>query len=421
MALDNSPLLAEARLSLEHARVQHAQARHARFVPGLDVRNVWGPIPKRAAVYQGDVLTSPDTSFSFSNLRYFTDLELNIVQPLFTFGKLSGLSRAAHNAVLADEANLQKTEQEVQLKTRELYWGLVMGKELLVIVQKAREDVDKAETKVRDLLDEGSDEITQTDLYKLELFKYEVMKRQREAVVRYETAQSGLRVFLDLDDAVTLDLASEFIEPLDFRRDSLETYYNLALYHRPEVEQLRAGLNARRALLTVANSEFYPQFFVAGQIKYNYAKDVFDPNNPFVYNPTNFFRPGIVVGFRWNLNFVQVRDKSRLAYVEWKQLEQKESFLLDGIKVQVQTAYLQLNESETNLQDSGRALKASQNWLRSESMKWDIGTGEIKDLIDAYKANTAMESDHLQNIFKLNVAIAKLSQAVGRDLYKDQN
>jgi outer membrane protein TolC len=421
MALDNSPLLAEARLSLEHARVQHAQARHARFVPGLDVRNVWGPIPKRAAVYQGDVLTSPDTSFSFSNLRYFTDLELNIVQPLFTFGKLSGLSRAAHNAVLADEANLQKTEQEVQLKTRELYWGLVMGKELLVIVQKAREDVDKAETKVRDLLDEGSDEITQTDLYKLELFKYEVMKRQREAVVRYETAQSGLRVFLDLDDAVTLDLASEFIEPLDFRRDSLETYYNLALYHRPEVEQLRAGLNARRALLTVANSEFYPQFFVAGQIKYNYAKDVFDPNNPFVYNPTNFFRPGIVVGFRWNLNFVQVRDKSRLAYVEWKQLEQKESFLLDGIKVQVQTAYLQLNESETNLQDSGRALKASQNWLRSESMKWDIGTGEIKDLIDAYKANAAMESDHLQNIFKLNVAIAKLSQAVGRDLYKDQN
>jgi len=51
-------------------------------------------------------------------------------------------------------------------------------------------------------------------------------------------------------------------------------------------------------------------------------------------------------------------------------------------------------------------------------MTFDIGVGEVKDLIDAFKANGAMQAEHLQNIFKYNTAIAKLSKVIGRDLYE---
>ena len=421
MALEKSPFVEEALLTLDRSRARHAQASHARFVPGLNLRNVWGPIPKRAGAYRDGVLISPDTSFAFSNLSFFTDIEFNVVQPLFTFGKLTGMSRAAYNGVLADEANLEKTENDVQLKTRELYWGLLMGKELLLIAEKAQEDVKGAENKVRALLDEDSEEVNQTDLFKLELFKYEIKKRRRDAILKFETAQTGLRILLDLEDDVDFDLESDVIDAIDFDRDSLDVYYAIALNRRPELAQLQAGIQARKALMTVANSDYYPQFFVAGQIKYNYARNVFDPNNPFVYNPTNFFRPGIVVGFNWNLNFTQVRDRSRLAYVEFRQMQQKESLLLDGVKLEVQTAYLQLEQAEINMRDSEVALLAGLNWLRSETMKWDIGAGEVKDLIDAYKANATMETEHLQNVFKFNVAVAKLGKAIGKDLYINLN
>jgi outer membrane protein TolC len=291
-----------------------------------------------------------------------------------------------------------------------------MGKQLLLIANQAREDVKGAEDKVRDLLDEDSEEVNQTDLFKLELFKYEVKKRQREAILKYETAYTGLRILLDIADEVVFDLAAEEIEEVNFGRDSIDVYYGVALNHRPEVAQLNAGIQARKALLTVANSNFWPQFYVAGQIKYNYARGVFDPNNPFVYNPTNFFRPGIVVGLNWNLNFAQNRDRSRLAYVEYRQMEQRETLLLNSIKLEVQTAYMQLEQAEVNLRDSNIALRAGRNWLRSETMKWDIGAGEVKDLIDAYKASATMETEHLQNVFKYNVAVAKLGKAIGRDL-----
>ncbi|MCH8872570.1 TolC family protein [candidate division KSB1 bacterium] len=180
---------------------------------------------------------------------------------------------------------------------------------------------------------------------------------------------------------------------------------------------MRAGVGARRALIGVSKSDYYPQFFLGGQIKYNFAKDRFDPKGHFIYNPTNFFRPGIVVGLNWNLNFVQTRDRIRLAQAEYTKLSQKEEPLISGIKLEVKKAYLEVTQAGTNFRESRKALRASDNWLRSESMAWDIGLGEVKDLIDAFKANGSMQAAHLENIFKYNVALAKLSKASGNDLY----
>ena len=118
-----------------------------------------------------------------------------------------------------------------------------------------------------------------------------------------------------------------------------------------------------------------------------------------------------------NLNFLQTRDKIRVAQAEYLQLAQKEKLVLDGIKLEVKNAYLQLNQAEKNIRDSRKALKASDNWLRSVTMTFDIGVGEVKDLIDAFKANGAMQAEHFHNIFKFNVTLAKLSKAVGKDLY----
>ncbi|MCH6560425.1 TolC family protein, partial [candidate division KSB1 bacterium] len=119
----------------------------------------------------------------------------------------------------------------------------------------------------------------------------------------------------------------------------------------------------------------------------------------------------------WNLNFVQTRDRIRLAQAEYTKLSQKEEPLISGIKLEVKKAYLEVTQAGTNFRESRKALRASDNWLRSESMAWDIGVGEVKDLIDAFKANGSMQAAHLENIFKYNVALAKLSKASGNDLY----
>ncbi|MCH7681149.1 hypothetical protein IID10_17590, partial [candidate division KSB1 bacterium] len=48
-----------------------------------------------------------------------------------------------------------------------------------------------------------------------------------------------------------------------------------------------------------------------------------------------------------------------------------------------------------------------------------IGVGEVKELIDAFKASGTMQAAHLENIFKYNVALAELSKATGHDFYEN--
>ncbi|RMF61839.1 MAG: TolC family protein [Calditrichaeota bacterium] len=420
LALKNNQTIRDAELGLRISRAKGSQAAHAKILPKFDVRNIWGPSPRaRGFVTESGVVVSPDTSTGLSDLRYFTEVELNLVQPLLTFGKLSGISEAAHFGVQAEQANVERKQEDVLLQVRQLYWALVLGKELLAVVEDAQKELTKAENKIEELLDEGSDEVTQVDLFKLQIFKYDVNKNHREAQAKIDLTKSALKAVLGVDEDADLEVATEYLDPVPVVLDSLTTYLAIALQNRPELHQLRAGVNARRALVTVSKSDYYPQFFLAGQIKYNFAKDRFDPKNPFVYNPTNFFRPGIVLGVNLNLNFWQTRDKVLLAQAEYQQLQHKEVMLAQGIRLEVEKAYSEARQAETNMHDSRKALKASDNWLRSVTMTWDIGVGEVKELIDAFKENGKMQAEHFQNIFKFNTALAKLSRAIGRDLYRN--
>lgn len=419
LALKNSLSIQDAELGLNIAEAKLTQASNARFIPKFELRNIWGPSPPARGVLDptGSFVISADTSTGFSDLKYFTQLDIDLIQPIYTFGKLSGVASAARYGVEADEANLAGERENVRLQVRQLYWGLVLAKELLLVVEDAQKELVKAENKIQEKLDEGSEDVSQTDLFKLQIFRYEINKRHREAVDNIEITRAALKTSLGLKEGLDLELATDYLDPIQVSLDSSFVYQEMALQNRSELRRLRAGIQARSALVTVSRSDYFPQLFLGGQLKYNYAKDRFDPKNPFIYNPTNFFRPGVVVGASLNLNFLQTRDKVRVAEAEFLQLSQKEKLLIDGVKLEIQKTYLELQQSLLNMQDSEKALKATDNWLRSTTMTFDIGVGEVKELIDAFRANGAMQSEHLQNIFKYNVAIAKLSKSVGRDLY----
>jgi outer membrane protein TolC len=118
-----------------------------------------------------------------------------------------------------------------------------------------------------------------------------------------------------------------------------------------------------------------------------------------------------------NLNFWRTSSEVRVAHAELLQLAQQETQLIRGLELEARKTYVELRQAQLNMRDSERAARTGANWLRSATMTFDIGVGEVKDLIDAFKANTAIQAEHLQNVFNFNVALAKLSQVIGRDVY----
>lgn len=418
-ALARSPVLAEPRASLALARARLAQAAHAGTLPTFNFRQVVGFLPRaRGEFSPTGVLFSPDTSTGFSDLRLFTELEVNLLQPLFTFGKTAGPRRAAAHGVQAGEAGLDASRDEVRLQVRTLYWGLVLSEELRRIVEDARTETGKARNTIQKKLDAGSDEVGQNDLFKLDVFQYEVEKRFREAVEKTRVARSALQGSLGVDPAVVVVAPLDTtLAPLPVNLDSLDVYVALALRNRPDLAQLGEGVKARASLVQSSASDFYPQFFVAGQVKLNRATDRFDSNNPFVNNPTNFFRPTVLLGLTWNLNFFQARDRTRVARSEEATLAARVPLAEAGAELDVEKAYLAVTTARANVEQSGAALKSTGNWLRAEAQTFDMGVGEVKDFIDAFRANSTMRAEYAENVAKLNIALATLSKSVGRDLY----
>ncbi|GMR12941.1 MAG: TolC family protein [Gemmatimonadota bacterium] len=415
MVLDRSPLLAPAVAALGLSRAQETRVSRARFLPEFNLRNTWGVAPKlRGEFTEFGVLVSPDTMTGLSDLTWFTQVDLNIVQPLYTFGKIGSQMDAARFQVEASQAELSKTQAELVLQARRIYWGVVLGNELARVVTSVNDRVVEAEERLQERFDEGS--ATQNDMFKFRIFQYEVASQSREVEAGRAKARAGLRAVLRIPKNVPFRVEAEALEPVDVTLDSLATYVAAALTARPEVKQLQAGINARRSLVRAAEKASWPTLFVAGQIKFNAAPGRFDPRNPFVRNPTNFFRPGIVLGLDWDLNFFQNSDKTALQRYETAKLEAQVYPLELMIEQQVREAYVDAVRARADMRDGRRALRASENLLRAELQTFDIGLGGIEEVIDAFKANVGMTLAQFKNIATLNSRIAELSQRVGREI-----
>lgn len=417
-AMQQSPILAQNRAGIRVAEARQTQASHAGVLPTFTLRNTAGVLPRiRLAQTATGVFFSPDTSTGLSDLRPFNDLEVNFVQPIYTFGKIGGAVMAAKAGVEAGEEGLLAKEAEVKAQVRSLYWGLKLGDELLRVIEDARRQVDSAQVTVETKLDEGSDEVTQTDLFKIQVFRYEVEKRHREALQKTALARRALSSAIGLEADTPLVLVAAGYQSIAFEVDSLETYLSLAMRSRPELRQLDAGIRARSSLTSSVSSDYYPQLFVAGQFRWNRAMDRADPRNPFVVNQTNFSRLGAVLGLSWNLNFWQTRDRTRVAEFEQAMLETQKPAVEAGIRLEVEKAWRELRTASGNVRGSAEALKATDNWLRSEAQVFDLGVGVVKDFIDAFQANSTMRAEHAENIAAFNTALAALGKAIGRDLY----
>ncbi len=419
LALKNSPLIHDASQDIGKQQARLTRAHHAGILPKSELRNVWGPIPRQRGEFtEFGWLVSPDKDDELNEWRYFTQLEINLEQPIYAFGKYSSKTRAAKFDLEAAEAKLAQRQAETLLQVRQLYWGLVLGREIQHILEDAQQELQKAEDKLEEKLDAGDEDVSQTDLFKLDMFKYEINKRQREAEERVTMAKSTLAKAIGMQ-ADEFSIADEILEPVIADIDSLQAYIALALENRADLVQQHAKTSSRLAQVDAELSQKYPQFFVGAATKFNFAKDRFDPKNPFVVNSTNYFRPNPYFQVRQKLNFWHTKDDIRLARAEYEQASQETQKLEGEIRLEVAEVYAKLQRARAKIHQSRRALKASENWLRSTSMTFDIGVGNVKDLIDAYQANSAMKAEHVRNIFEFNTALAELSQATGVDLLAD--
>ena len=424
-ALEASPEVDRRQAQRQFATARSEEARANRFLTdvSLDVASSFAPGLTDFGDEASDVPEdlqylhpSRQNDWSIDALRPFGRLEIAARQPLWTWGELSGNIRAARHGVDVETARVDQKALEVAARAGEVYYNLLLTEALDRLADRTQEVVDRAKREIKRLLDEGDESVSQADLFQTRLTEEEVKRRVGEINQNQATARSALRRLLFLSEATTVAPAPDELQLLEFsiHPDSLDYYIQRALQNRPEIEQAEAGMKARRALVDVAQSDYYPKIGVQASLSQSITlPERPNPDNPFVGDSYMGTGTRTGIGIQQNLNFGQTEAQVDQAKAELDAVKHQRTAARQLVRFEVEEAYRSLITAKTDVESRDQSTTISGEWLRTEQINFDLGLGNTEDLVKAVRADLEARARYLEAVKRYNVAVLTLLQATG--------
>jgi len=411
-ALATSPEIRQFQRGAEVALAKKDQADAARF-PQIELTAVVGPSPRARGTVEGG---SPDRKDNPVVTNVFERIEMTLVQPLYTFGKITGFREAAAEGVKVDKAKVEEKAADLVLRIKELYYGRLLAADLLGLIDEIGGDLEKAIEKTERQLKADVPGVDEVDLYKLKAFRGEILKNRHQAQKGFDLATASLRTFAGLDAGQPLELDARGLDAAPRQVEPEDQAIGTALDLRPEMAQVRAGLRATEALVQVEESSLYPQFFLAVSGYYAQAGNRTFQQNPFIFDPLNDRFLAVVLGLKYNFDFGITRGKIRAAQAEHLKIQETKQFAEQGIPLQVRKAHRELAEANETIRATDEGWRNARKWLVAAKANFDLGVGDARDLGEAAETYAKLRAENFKATYNYNLALANIEHATGRDV-----
>ncbi|BDG10370.1 RND transporter [Anaeromyxobacter paludicola] len=409
LAARNGDEVAIRRAELRAAEADQSIARAARILPSASLTFLGGPVPEA----KGTIL-HPETSTNrtLDGLGPFVRFELQVVQPLYTWGRLDAARDAADAGVRARELLVTDKVAELQQRVVQLYWGEAAARKLLAIGDDVEKNLSQVEKQLADALEAGDASVKQADRYRLDLYKAQLRKRRAEASRGLALAHDGLAATAAmLPEELVLKDAPLPLDPGP--APTMEEARAAAVQHRPDLLALEQGLLAKDAELDAAYGAMKPQLFLGGSFTFAYAPNRSPQFNPWAYDPFNTVGGGVALGVKQDLAFPLLTAQARKVRAERETLRRQREGLMRLVTVQVESAVADVVQARERLSAARAALSSGKSWFRSAGLDFEAGVAEPKELLDAYAGYVETQVEQVQAAYDLLVARAKLDQVAG--------
>ncbi len=415
MALKAAPELGEAQSDIALATSKLDEAKSYRF-PKLELTTLVGPAPIAYKDSITPVIKTDETLFSINALTWFTSADATIIQPLYTFGKISENMKAATHGIEVDRSRKEQRANEIVQKVHEYYNGLLLAREMKELVLEVQEILVNAREKAQKLLDQGSDTVDEMDLYKLDAFSGVAAKYLEEAKKGEALALAALKSRMGMPADAQLETGNERLVIVDVEIPSLKSYIESARLRRPEFHQIAEGLKARAALVEAAKANYYPDIFLGGLFSWAYSDERDRIKNPYIYDQFNHLSAGIALGARWKLDFGITGAKVAGERAQYNRLLSTREFADANVPLQVEKYYLDLIEARNSATASRGAYLNAKKWAVTAIANFDFGLGPAKDIFEALQAYSSMRADFFKSIYNYRIAAANLDYATNEPL-----
>ncbi len=354
-----------------------------------------------------------DDRYELNGLSPWLKVEMALIKPLYTFGKLESYSDAAAANVRVKDGDVQLQRNATVLDVKKAYYGYLAARDGRLLLEDVAKRVQSAIDLVQGWLDEGEGDVKQSDLYALQSGYALVAKYKAQAEALEKVALAGLKVLTGVSLSDSLAVADKKLRPVPLPILGLDELTQQAMEQRPEMGQLQAGLQARRSLVAANKSSSRPELYagVAGILSYAWERERLE--NPYIYDPFNELGVTPVIGLRWNWQPGVTDGKTSVAEAELNALIAKSSFAQKGIPFQVVEQYYQVQGYYEAVQQLEQAGRSARRWMISSYTDFEAGLEKAEKIMTAMQAYALAMTDYVQTTFEYNMHVARLDDVTG--------
>ncbi len=416
MSLSADPRIKEREYLVEAARGMLAEVKgnegwriSANAFIGL-TKQVEGGFYQGGA-YVGD--TPRRDGDDWNGLSDWTHIEFALIKPLYTFGKIDEYGKAAQGNIDIKRGDVRQSQAETVFDTKRAYYGYLTARDIRLFLEDMQSRLEGSINRAERAIKDETGEVTQAELYSLQATKGIIGKYVHQARAVEKISLDGLRVLTGVGLNAPLSVADERLEPVTFPGAELADLQAKALVDRPEVQQLEAGLKARRALVAAKKADGMPDIYAGVVGSYSYASQRDKLENPHVYDPFNGGGLTPVVGIKWDTAFDVASARVTQAQAELEALNQKKQFAMNGIPFEVGEAYANAKANFDAQKELSEGAASARRWVIASMADFSAGLEKGDKLSDAIKTYVLAQTEFLRTVNDYNLNVAQIAKLTG--------
>ena len=420
IGVDNSGQLDFEKQKVSLAENKISQAQNQRYLPRFELSTQHGLIPGVRSNVEGldpnEFYLDPDLENDWEDIGIFTRAEVNAIQPIFAWGGLRNLVKAARAGAESAKERFESQKADIEIRLYELYESYLLSIELQRLLDEAQSKIDRIDKQIEERKESGDADLDESDVFKFEIFKSEFAARSAE-VNQNLSYIKNIWDYVTQSDSSTVYMPNlQFLDPVSNNIEELSYYKIHALEDRSEINAIEAGIEAAKYGLEARKAQNYPTLFLGLSGSYANTPNRPRQSNPFIINNTNYASAAVGIGIRQNLDFLSMKADVERSNIQYKQAKYLLEAAVDGIVLEINERYKNASLSKIKVERTDEALVTSKKWLRQEQLDYDFGMGDTKDLIDAMQKELELKVQLKRETFEFNKNMAQLFKASGLEI-----
>jgi outer membrane protein TolC len=403
----SNPLMKAARAGLDAFKSKLSQAQWAYF-PKFRLEATFAPTP----AITGSAL---ETVVDFDRWGIHMSARMTLAQPIYTFGKVAALSRAASHGVNIGRSLVEAARYELRYRLGQAWYGVLLAKELNAILSEGKKWLSRAEKKMIALRDTDSDQYKQNEHLRLKTRVSEFYAMEAENNELRVKGEVGLKILLSSSGKEMLDL-SDSLEPIAFRIGPVDTYWKLAQRQEPKLQAARWGARAKGALSQHKFAKLWPDLVLVGEAGTRFSDVVEIKQSSLTGDAYNGSSAAALLALRWNLDVPTLLNQAEEAESLALRAGFQAELVQDQLELRIRSLYQRLIDKKKLVKVYATSQKAAQGWLMSAWELYDDGFGEFRMVMEALIQFYGKKVAYLRAVFEHNVLVHEFSQAVGTDI-----